>query len=471
MTQPQIDQWENCYDDGWKNLISDAAFSHPAKFSHSLIKRIYQHALADGLIKPGGVVVDPFGGVALGGLYAMQNGLHWVGCELEEKFVGLGCENIVLWNSRYAAHFPNWGTAQIYQGDSRQLASVVRGAGLVISSPPYATGEKGHPSLGSVNKDDWGNDGRDIAGRRGLNGNYGHTPGQLGAMVVGSPPFAGNTGGRGEASRNGIDAALFDRHGGGMKKGTGSDPANLDNLPQGTPPAMVIGSPPYAESLKPETEEQTRRKQERIAKSKSLYDGRAIEVPSAGKAALGGGYGDAPGQLGAMVVGSPPYATGGIHHNGKGTDTQELIASQAKRTDPSRGAMGVSSVSDYGQTTGQLAIESPETFWTAARTIVEQCYLLLPAGGAAVWVVKNYIKGGREVDFTGQWQALCESCGFETLHIHRAMLVKRRGAQAGFDGAMVSKDVSRKSFFRRLSERRGSPPIDWETVLCMRKAA
>lgn len=66
----------------------------------------------------------------------------------------------------------------------------------------------------------------------------------------------------------------------------------------------IIGSPPYAESLKPETPEQTARKQQRIATAKSVHDGRTLEKPSAGKAGLGGGYGSTPGQIGSMKGGS-----------------------------------------------------------------------------------------------------------------------------------------------------------------------
>src|SRR5262245_66648309 len=89
--------WHGCYDAGWKGLIVDEAFSHPAKFSRQLIGRIYAH-LREHYVPAGATVVDPFGGVALGALDAMAQGLHWVGCELEEKFHKLGCANIAQWN-------------------------------------------------------------------------------------------------------------------------------------------------------------------------------------------------------------------------------------------------------------------------------------------------------------------------------------------------------------------------------------
>ena len=38
-------------------------------------------------------------------------------------------------------------------------------------------------------------------------------------------------------------------------------------------------------------------------------------------------------------------------------------------------------------------------------------------------------------------------------------------------GQTITEKKERKSFFRRLAERKGSPAIDYEVVLCMRKEA
>ena len=132
--------WHNCYNEGWKGTIVDDAFQHPAKFSRALIRNIYRHALGRGWLKAGDRVVDPFGGVALGGLDAMRYGLHWTGCELEERFVKLGQANIELWNATYSHAFTQWGTAKLLQGDSRELARVIARADGLVSSPPYADG-------------------------------------------------------------------------------------------------------------------------------------------------------------------------------------------------------------------------------------------------------------------------------------------------------------------------------------------
>lgn len=409
-----MDTWEGCYNLGWKGLICDEAFSHPAKYSRGLIFRIVEHAIDERWVQPRQIILDPFGGVALGALPALMNGINWVGCELEPRFVSLGCQNIELWQRKFANMPKFGGTAVLLQGDSRRLAEIVNEVGLVVSSPPYVDTPIKNDADYSLDKLEqakvdgkiaaratWGNN----AGSYGQSG-YGTTPGQLANLkegdisaVISSPPFAGNTGGRGEASRNGIDAAMFDRHSGGMKKGTGDDPANLDHLPMGRIEA-VISSPPYCEGL-------------------------------------------------GHDAGHPRLDD--IEDNRRATE-------------------GSSRRNGYGLSTGQLGNDSSETFWTAALTIVQQCALVLPPGGVAIWVVKGYVKNGKLVDFPGRWRQLCEACGFELIHEHRAMLVKNGGThQATIDGEAVSKETKRASFFRLLAERKGSPRIDWETVLCMRK--
>jgi len=47
------DFWTGCYKEAWKGFMVDEAFCHPAKFSHALIGRIYDHALKNGWVKEG----------------------------------------------------------------------------------------------------------------------------------------------------------------------------------------------------------------------------------------------------------------------------------------------------------------------------------------------------------------------------------------------------------------------------------
>ena len=123
----------------------------------------------------------------------------------------------------------------------------------------------------------------------------------------------------------------------------------------------------------------------------------------------------------------------------------------------------------YGESKGQLGHTIGDTFWSAARDILVQCHAILRPGGHAIWVTKRFVRAGKIVAFSDQWQALCESVGFRLVCRHRAMLVKNHGEQETiWDGTKELK-TERKSFFRKLCEKKGSPRIDWEDVICLIK--
>jgi hypothetical protein len=184
-----VTEWENCYPSNWKGVITPEAMAHPAKYSSKLIRRIYEHMIEMGWLKAGDKVVDPFGGVALGALDAMRLGLNWYGVELEAKFAGLGTVNILEWNNRFG-NMPRWGSARLFNGDSRKLVEVIQGkVSAAVSSPPY-TEAPGH--TGRVSEID--KEKRVVSGDQ---AQYGTTPGQLSAMPAGnfkaalsSPPYA-----------------------------------------------------------------------------------------------------------------------------------------------------------------------------------------------------------------------------------------------------------------------------------------
>ena len=102
--------------------------------------------------------------------------------------------------------------------------------------------------------------------------------------------------------------------------------------------------------------------------------------------------------------------------------------------------------------------------------IVAQCHAILKPGGHAIWGCKDFVRKGKRVPFSDQWQALCEAQGFRLVCRHRAMLVAHHGEQDGLFGAATQVKTERKSFFRRLAERKGSPAIDFEDVICMERA-
>jgi len=267
------------------------------------------------------------------------------------------------------------GTARIIQGDSRNLKAVIEKADLVVSSPPYAEGEKGHPSLGSVNNDAWGNDGRDIARRRGKTGNYGHTPGNLANMKEGS----------------------FD---------------------------ICVSSPPWEGSIS------------------------GIQGPGHG-----------------VKWNKIEYAKSRVSTRNQFKYMSSEWLKNRKVTAEKQNLARLPSVAKD---------ETYPTFWSASKEIVQGCHELLRDGGHAIWVTKDYVKAGKRVPFSNRWVALCESVGFKVVCWHHALLIEKHGYRMkfNFDNVIDEEEIiliERKSFFRRLAEKKGSPRIDWEDVICVEK--
>ena len=281
----QPDSWHGCYDDSWQGLIVPEAFSHPAKMSYNLTRRIFKHALFEGWIKPGQVVCDPFGGIGSTGLIGAHFGLQVICVELKQKFVDLARQNFERHRKSIESfsHFGKPLFPVIIQGDSRRLSEIISKVNLIVSSPPFSNTE-----------------------------------------------------------------------------GTADD--------------------------------------------NFRYHGKKL-------------------------------GTTGKH---------------------------------YGESEGQLGNKQDQTFWQAAKIIVEQCHQILKPGGMAIWVVKAFVRNKKKVDFPGDWRRLCESIGFETVCEHHAMLVKET-RETGIFGDEIIKKKERKSFFRRLAENKGSPKIDFEVVLCCQK--
>ena len=451
------------------------AFAHPAKFAPMLIYRILRHMLERGYIQPGDSLLDPFGGIGSGGYYAMLLGLHWTGVELEPRFVELGQRNIAKWQRDLAMLNPT-GTARLLQGDSRRLLEVVGGGmGAAVSSPPYEGGtvhgdgnDKARHTAkgGAVGR--WGSH----ATGEMAQGDYGSTPGQLGSMpsgdygaAVSSPPFAGTSGGKGEASQNAIDSALFARHAGSMV-GTYDTDGNLGNLKSGSFDSAV-SSPPYADNAATWVEGPGAR-----------HDTVHHNGDNSFKASSDSGYGSTPGNVGNMrdggfegVVSSPPYESAvNAHGEGPGMAGNEYQRERIYRGASSEIAAQSRQVG-YGSDPANIGNDTGETFWTAARAIVEQTYAALRPGGYAAWVCKDFVRKGQRVPFSDQWEQLCAAVGFEPVERIAAMLVADHGDQLDIFGGATARLKERKSFFRRLAEKKGSPRIDHEDVIIMRKPA
>ena len=426
MPENKITKWHNCHDDGWLGIIVPEAFSHPAKMSYGLLKRILAHAKEQGWLCEGDVILDCFGGVATTGILGAYEGYRVVCVELEQKFVDLAIQNFRLHDNAWTKlELP---LPEIIQGDSRQLCQIVEKADVIVSSPPFHGAHQGTVDSTSLNK---GACKRPWLDKATANNGYGHTLGQLGNMkegkidaIISSPPFQeAQTGGgiaqkgyHNESRRKGVFDLVGKRS--YMPENQGQTSGNLGNLKSGDVDC-VISSPPWE-------------KQEGSMQSKKFKEGSAKMLSDRQAEGLTGGH----------------YAT----------------PAARKR------AMDKANKQTYGDSEGQLGQEQGDTFWAAAKTILEQCFRILKPGGHAIWVVKSFVRKGKIVDFPGDWQRLCESVGFKTVCVHHAMLVKETSHKTLF-GHTETKRIERKSFFRRLTESKGSPRIDYEVVLCSGKSS
>lgn len=510
-------QWHGCYDDSWKGYIVEEAFAHPAKFSRGLIEHIYKYMLAEGMIRRGETVVDPFGGIGTGGIIAASNGLRWVGCEIEDKFCRLATEN-------FSMHLMTWGQfsdpiPRVIHGDSRKLQeclAVAFPAAAVVSSPPYNLPFSQDHNGSRGGKRSSGTAPSSVHGAFTV---YGNTPGQIEGLpmgdvdaVVSSPPFL--------AARSDTTASTPSVHGGPCQERaltTGDATRYAD---------VVVSSPPYHESLDRGTVNPAERV--RLAREMGISNAEhisPIDMERIGKRGQGD-YGATPGQLGAMpagsvdsIVSSPPYAEcpvpasvvqpGGRQgvrssYRAAGVDAED----QYGETPGQLGAMKPGSIDgvissppwenqepshaqgsrfeevhrqihptklakdrpgmfqhEYGDEAGNIGNKQGETFWSAARDIVLECHAILKPNGWSAWVVKDFVRNKARVPFCDHWCKLLEACGFTVRQRVHAMLVKEQRDADLFGGDDHIKTTERKSFFRRLAEKKGSPRIDWEEVI------
>lgn len=461
-------EWTGCYNDSWQGEIVPDAFSHPAKYAKGLIKRIYDHMLEQGYIKPGQTVGDPFGGVALGALFAQLNGLDWRGCELEKKFCTLGNANLELWQKRYSPWLDKWGSASLVQGDSRNFAAIVRGMDGVVSSPPYATDQMG----GGGNKHD-----RVIDA---MKEGYGTAPGQLGAMKEGSidaaispPPFGSQNAPKGGTGLAAPGAKYIGGGGFGQNHGYQNQAETSGNLAHLKADRAdldsVISSPPYADAVAGQGEGPGAR-----------HDPVHHKGDNAHKISSDDEYGRTPGNLGNMAgegldaaISSPPFEDSISRDNvtnGRKDYAREIGESNCEHVSPIDMEKIGKRNQSYEVAAGNIGNNNGDTFWTAARQIVEQVYMALKPGGYTAWVCGDFVRKGERVFFGRQWMQLCEAVGFEPVEWIIAWKTETKGTQLDIWGNEHQKKVDRVSFFRRLAnEKNPDNAILNEDVIILRK--
>lgn len=261
---------------------------------------------------------------------------------------------------------------------------------------------------------------------------------------ISSPPFSTGDSASAQSIEGRQDkSAEWIKSNTGWATGYGTTPGNLGNLPPGNVDA-VISSPPYADGAQHTGGEDT---------SPEHIQGGDLRYVD---------YGQTPGQLASLPPGafeaclsSPPFEESNAVQGGMQRGNGSKLNQPGDRF--------------AFDNQNNLGNDSGDTFWSAAREIVAQVFQVLAPGAHAIWVVKAYVKNKQLVDFPHQWQQLCESCGFVTLHEHHALLVRHNGTSITLEGENIEHKTESKSFFRRLAEKNGSPRIDYETVLCMVK--
>ena len=276
------DNWRGLYREGWGKRLRPASFAHPAKNSYGLSMRIYEHALAKGWIELGGIVLDPFAGIGGFALEAMRHGLHFVGVELEQRFVdmGQGCDCTGISKADWVRFQGYWDKARYRDGrhwcpecimkasavaderefkplplpgtkwaalakthqaalfDAAPSASYVRNSGKI----PCTSSHRYHGNI-----ETWEQDG--MAGTAIIVQGDSQRLGEVLAearLCLSSPPFMGVVATQdpnfltpGEQGKRNPSKSNLPNY--------GSDPANLGNLPDtGLEAALAISSPVYA---------------------------------------------------------------------------------------------------------------------------------------------------------------------------------------------------------------------------------
>lgn len=188
-------------------------------------------------------------------------------------------------------------------------------------------------------------------------------------------------------------------------------------------------------------------------------------------------YGESSGQIGRLkegaleaVVTSPPWESnceGGVKGSrlkNAPTEGKGHYASPAAR----EAQMERDEQKTYGESPGQIGKDSGETYWIAMKSVYSSCFLAIKPGGFIGVVVKDYVKNKQVVPLCDDTARLLEHCGFVVVERVHAMLVKKTSHDDLFNGA-TTQTKSRKSFFRRLAEAKGSPEINFEQVIFAQK--
>lgn len=314
---------------------------------------------------------------------------------------------VELGNKNLAMHAPRWAALEtspdvrLLQGDSRRFAEVVGKVAGVASSPPYGDHVIRERDSGGMRQGA-------MAGGSHCFDAYGSSPGQIGALKSGS----------------------------------------LDG---------VVTSPPFADSDTKPTKLGTGK-------------GTRADGDSAGRNKGDYIYGESPGQIGSLksgsldgVVTSPPFMDS-INREGEWGNSLDPQKNSHPKNRSKEYVERNKATERYGSADGQIGQQSGETYWEACAQVYASMRDAMKPDGVAAIVIKDYVAKGARVPLCDQTCTLLESLGFEVFNRCRCWLVKETREPSLFGGEHV-KTTERKSFFRRLAEKKGSPRIDWEEVI------
>jgi hypothetical protein len=122
----------------------------------------------------------------------------------------------------------------------------------------------------------------------------------------------------------------------------------------------------------------------------------------------------------------------------------------------------------YGTAPGQVGALRQETYWSAMKIIWEQAFLALRPNGVLCCVIKDFVRAKKRVPLCDQTWRLLLSLGFQPVERIRCLLSEETREPSLFGGVEVKKR-SRQSFFRRLATKKGAPDIPWEEILVVRR--
>lgn len=460
MSEIPIIDWHGLYRERWGNLIVTESTSHPAKFSRGMIERLADYGIERGWWNKSSVVGDPFGGIATGGIVFGHRGIQWMGVELEPRFVSFARQNI----DKYRWDGPSDVRPVIEQGDSRKFAEIVAtfdGIEAVVTSPPFGIDQpcqSQSKSIKDYHKFTRG-DGTKLDKQMKADGNIAELKQGSVDAIISSPPYVDRSNepykmGVGPPTRStglGADRMKGDYH-------HGDSPGQIARLEAGQVDSIVT-SPPYAGSVTGDHAERETAQESHAARSNPGAGG------SLGQSQRHGGYGVTTGQIGALVEGkldaiatSPPFEDCGVNLGGVGATTgmRQQIGNSVPRKE------------SYGGIDGQIGNDAGETYWAAMDAVYRQCMIALKPGGIMCVVLKDYVKNKAIVPLVDDSLRLLEHIGFIPIERIRCWIDETTEHNSLF-GAPLVETKSRKSFFRKLAEAKGSPRIDFEEILVLRK--